>query len=918
MTAALPPGSPAPSGSDGGNVSGIESKLPVRRHHPSEAHFHRMLALIRASYFESDLAGRLTFFNEYVTRLHGRSAETLRQLRPKDFLAPDDVQRVYEMFETVYRTGNPSPVMEYQIIDADGRRVSVETATSLLRDDEGTPIGFCGISRDITERKRTEKALRDSESKHRGIIENMEEGYYETDPTGQLTYFNDTSARNLGYSREEMMGLSYRDFMTPDTAAKTFEVFNAVHQSGQPAKVYACELIRKDGSRSFQEISVSLTRNAAGEPTGFFGIARDRTEALQMERDLAEREAGYRQILSCAPYSITVTRQSDARYLEANDAFCTRTGYSREEVIGATATELDLYTDPADRARIMNTFNLQGGVDGMEVTFKSRNGDPLETLVAARPLRFRGEDCILFITTEITALKRAQRELAKSEQRFRTIVESAQDAIFLKDESLRYTLVNPVMEKLFGLAAEAFIGRTNEEVFHPEDVAAVKRSEQRVLQGRIVEEDERWRIGSRPRIFHSIKVPLVDHDGRITGLCGFTRDMTATRNLEAQLLQAQKMEAIGILAGGISHDFNNLLQAIIGYTQLLIAETPSPDPRAGKLRAIENAARRASELTGQLLAFSRKAESHPLPTDLNQAVRQVKKLLERTIPKMIAIRLDLAEPIMTVNADAVQLEQVLLNIGLNARDAMPEGGCLTFTTANIQPEHNFRRIHLDETIQDYVLLSISDTGHGMTPEVKQHMFEPFFTTKQKGHGTGLGMAMAYGLIKNHRGHINCESVPGQGTTFNIYLPAIKEPVPPPREEIEPAIARGRGETVLVVDDELFLRDLTRDMLSLHGYDVLLAESGEAGLALFKAHKERIALVILDLIMPGMGGKQCLVEIMKIDPRTKVLIASGFAMDAPTGDTILSKAAGFIQKPYNMAKLLQTLNEVMGQKPSDDG
>ncbi|MBR9979581.1 MAG: response regulator, partial [Desulfatitalea sp.] len=367
----------------------------------------------------------------------------------------------------------------------------------------------------------------------------------------------------------------------------------------------------------------------------------------------------------------------------------------------------------------------------------------------------------------------AEERLRESEERFRTIIESAQDAIFLKDSGLRYTLVNPVMEKLFGIDATNFIGRTNEELFDVNEAALTRPAEQRVLKGEIVEEDELWPISGKQRTFHSIKVPMTDRTGAVTGLCGFTRDMTLTRNLEAQLLQAQKMEAIGILAGGVSHDFNNLLQAILGYTQILMMGKSSTDPQLSKLREIERAARRATELTSQLLAFSRKAEIHPRPVSVNDVVHQVKKLLERTIPKMIDIQLRLTEPILTVNADPGQLEQVLLNIGVNARDAMPEGGCLTFETANVQPPHAFCQIHLDANIRDYVLLSVSDTGHGMSTEVLQHMFEPFFTTKQPGQGTGLGMAMAYGLIKNHHGHVTCESLPGQGTTFNIYLPAIE-------------------------------------------------------------------------------------------------------------------------------------------------
>ena len=401
---------------------------------------------------------------------------------------------------------------------------------------------------------------------------------------------------------------------------------------------------------------------------------------------------------------------------------------------------------------------------------------------------------------------------------------------------------------------------------------------------------------------------MTNSSGEIVGLCGFARDQTQTRQLEAQLLQAQKMEAIGTLAGGISHDFNNLLQAILGYAQIMLLDKPVDDPEYGKLREIEKASLRATELTRQLLAFSRKVEIHPRPLDINQVVRQVEKLLKRTIPKMIEIELRLVDPILTVNADSGQLEQVLLNIGVNARDAMPDGGRMIIETTNVRPDETFRRIHLSDAAEEYVLLSISDTGQGMPSEVLDHIFEPFFTTKRPDQGTGLGLAMAYGIIKNHHGHISCDSQPDVGTTFHIYLPAIETAAESLSERREDSIEKGCGETVLVIDDEEFLRQLADDMLSKNGYNVLKAGSGEAGLSLYKQHMKSITFVILDLIMPGMGGKQCLDEILKINPKANVLIASGYAVEDPAKDPILFRAKGFIQKPYNFRHMLKMMRQ----------
>ncbi|MDA8138278.1 MAG: response regulator [Desulfobacteraceae bacterium] len=520
----------------------------------------------------------------------------------------------------------------------------------------------------------------------------------------------------------------------------------------------------------------------------------------------------------------------------------------------------------------------------------------------------------IFEIIQIREEKRlAEERLKESEKRFRTIFESARDAIYIKDTNLKYTLVNPAMERLHGFKADAFIGRSDEEIFGQDISPNAKEAELRVLGGEIIETEEiRW-VGRNKKTFHNIKVPMGGGAGTISGLCGFERDLTATKQLEAQLLQAQKMEAIGILAGGVSHDFNNLLQAVMGYTHMLLNDREAGHPDFARLKAIEKAAERATDLTRQLLTFGRKVEINPRPVDVNYVIRQVETLLKRTIPKMIAIELRLTDSVHTVNADPGQLEQVLLNIGINAKDAMSDGGQLIFETANFQPDDAFRRVNLNDNPRPYVLITIRDNGHGMSEEVLEHIFEPFFTTKQAGQGTGLGLAIAYGIIKNHQGHLACASTPGVGTTFSIYLPAIDAIAQPEAAHPVEPIRKGIGEKVLVIDDEPFLRDLANDMLVKNGYEVIMAGSGEEGLTFYRQQKNAIALIILDLIMPGMGGKQCMAEILNFNPKAKILISSGYTMDNPKVDKVLSRAKGFIAKPYNFREMLRVMREVIAAK-----
>jgi signal transduction histidine kinase/ActR/RegA family two-component response regulator len=389
----------------------------------------------------------------------------------------------------------------------------------------------------------------------------------------------------------------------------------------------------------------------------------------------------------------------------------------------------------------------------------------------------------------------------------------------------------------------------------------------------------------------------------------------AGRQLNAQLQQAQKMEAIGILAGGVAHDFNNLLQAISGYTQLLLMNKPADHPDVEMLNAIEKASGRAGSLTQQLLAFSRRVESRLQPTNLNTLIRLVKKILDRTLPKMIHIRLALAENLSEIAADDVQIEQVLMNLALNARQAMPDGGQLTFATRNVFIDQAGCAVHPDLTTGEYVHLSVTDTGSGMDDKIRQHIFEPFYSTRGVGEGSGLGLSMVYGIVKNHGGSIECTSNEGCGTEFNMYFPVpAAETSTGARRTDKKGDLLGGDETVLIVDDDPALVTLGQHVLERYGYHVLTAESGEAALATYRAHGEGIDLVVLDLNMPGMGGEKCLSELVWIKPGIKLILTSGYPPDGCLRETIAAAGCEFIGKPYPLDALLRKVRDVLNRRP----
>ena len=380
--------------------------------------------------------------------------------------------------------------------------------------------------------------------------------------------------------------------------------------------------------------------------------------------------------------------------------------------------------------------------------------------------------------------------------------------------------------------------------------------------------------------------------------------------LQEQLKQAHKMEAIGTLAGGIAHDFNNILQAISGYTQLMLLGKDKNDLDHPKLEAVREACHRAAQLVQQLLLFSRKVETESRPINLNREVDQARRILERTIPKMIGISVDLDENLRAVNADPVQMERILLNLGTNAADAMPEGGRLVFRTKNVVLDERFVQDHLGAAPGAFVLLTISDTGHGMDREVVEHIFEPFYSTKEVGKGTGLGLASVYGIVKSHNGYITCESRVGQGTSFKIYLPALlqeEDRAPEPAVSLQP---RGGHEVILVVDDDDSIRDVTSQILGEFGYRVLKASSGEQALEIYFNGRDRVDMVVLDIGMPGMGGHRCLQELMRKDKNAKVLVASGYTVDRRLKQTLEKGAAGYVGKPYQAAELLDKVRAVL--------
>ena len=639
-------------------------------------------------------------------------------------------------------------------------------------------------------------------------------------------------------------------------------------------------------------------------------------DATRAERARLRSERRFRKLVEFSSDVITLL-DATGTIVYSTQSLKPTLGYAPGEKVGQSVFELTHPDDRPSSERLLREVLARTDrvvKADLRIRHKDSSWRRLE-VAAVNRLWDVDVDAIVVNYHDVTERKRAEEALREAMDHLRALIDASPLAIYSLTTDARIRTWNAAAERIFGWPAHEVIERPLPTV--PAD----KEQEGRELRDRVmrgetlsgVEITRRRRDGKLVQLSMSAG-PLFDAGGRVTGIMAVLADVTEVRQLENQYRQAQKMEAVGRLAGGIAHDFNNVLTAIAGYCDLLLEDLSSDDPHRGDIREIRKAADRAAALTRQLLAFSRRQVLSPQLVELNELVADMRSMLERLLGEDVTLDVVAGAELGTVHADPGQLEQVLMNLAVNARDAMPEGGRLTIATADIQLDASYAELHLAAEPGPYVMLAVSDTGTGMDEHTKAHLFEPFFTTKEAGKGTGLGLATVYGIVKQSGGYIWVYSEPGQGTTFKVYLPRMVGARGP--EELPPAEqARHQGtETILLVEDEATVRTIVREALERLGYTVLEAASGEAAIQIGERHPGPIHLLLTDVVMPGQSGSHVAAQLRRARPELRVLFMSGYPSVAMTARSTQEPGVTYLQKPFGPDTLARTVRQALANLP----
>ena len=875
------------------------------------------------------------YANSAACKMSGYSQEEILSMNYWDFVHPDYKEMIKERGGQRQEGVLGIKRYDFKIIRKSGEERWVDLSGASLTDYKGKPAGIISVI-DVTDRKEMENSLRESEERFRSIVENSHDGIVIADGNYRLIYANDEVCRMIGYPRDDIIGQDFRRFLTKESKKLVGERYIQRRSGEKVPDRYKFEIIRKDGDIRWVEIKSSMIKDSAGELRSISQIL-DITEHKKAEDALKENELKYRALFESSPDAILLSDRTGI--FDCNWSTLRIFGLgSKDEIIGRHPGGRELspliQPDGSDSLKSANVHTIKAVKEGwnfFEWVHKKADGSLFFTEVLLNRFELEGRHVLQVIVRDITERKKADQDLKDSEQRLKEIVDFQPDAMLAIDLKAKVISWNRAMEELTGVATEEMVGKDNYEYALPfygkrrpilvdmvldsnEDLekqySFIKKE-----KGLLVAETDVPLVKGEKRILWAKAAPVYNAAGEVVGAIESIRDITERRlteekqrGLEEQLHQAQKMEAVGTLAGGIAHDFNNLIMGIQGWTELILMDTDPGHPHFERLKHIENIAKSTAGLTKQLLGFARRGKYQVRPIDLNDLVMKSSQMFGHT-RKEITINAEYQKDIWIVEADWGQIEQVLLNLYINGWEAMKGEGKLYLQTENVVIDKDYVK-PLKIKPGRYVKISVTDSGVGMDKKTREKIFDPFFTTKDMGGGTGLGLASAYGIIKNHEGIINVYSEKGKGATFIFYLPA-SEKKRNQKEKTPELIVKGK-ETILLIDDEEMVINIAEELLKFLGYHVFMAQSGEEAIEIYKKQSDDIDIVILDMVMPNMGGGKTYDRLKKIDPDIKVLLSSGYSINGEADKILKRGCNGFIQKPFNISLLSQKIRKILGK------
>ncbi len=791
-------------------------------------------------------------------------------------------------------------------------------------DEQGNLDKILHIATDITGRKRAEKELRENEIKFRAVFENSIDAIGVT-KDGVPLFVNPAYVFLFGYtSSAELVGTSIQKLVAPGERERVMEYTRKRARKANAPSVYETRGLRKDGTEFDLDIHVS-SYPLDGEIYTLV-ILRDITERRQAEQRIAETLQFNQAIVSTSPIGI-LTYRASGPCVSANESAARIIGTTVNTLRAMNFHEIESWKRSGLYAVAMKALNTDRPVSS-EIHIITTFHTEKWLFVVCTPFRSSGEPHLLIMVNDITEHKQAVAALLEAQQFSADLIRYSATAAFVLDRSHRIMLWNKACEELTGCRESEMIGTSDQwkpfydftrptvaDVIIDNDrgrlPALYKNYSQSALNPQGIKAEGWYKnLGGKDRYIVFEASPIYNSTGELIAAIQTLQDFTEGKRLEKQLLQSQKMEAIGILAGGVAHDFNNILSAIVGYSHLMLSKMPANDPLKGNLKAILQASERATTLVQSLLSFSRKQVINPKHTGLNDIVLHFEEFLTRLIREDIKIITTCAGGDLTIFADRGQIEQLLMNLVTNARDAMPTGGTITIQTRSAHIDKQFIEERGYGKAGRYALFTVSDSGEGIDSETKSKIFEPFFTTKEQGKGTGLGLSTVYGIVKQNKGYIDVDSEPGRGTTFEIYLPLLKGVAAEERSETEDLPAKGGSETILIAEDNENIRELFSTILQHHGYHVIKAVDGEDAVIKFCENRDQVRLVLLDGIMPRKNGKEAYEEIRAINPYIKAIFVSGYTEDIISREGLLEQGINFVQKPVTPSALLNKVREIL--------